>query len=256
MSDNRPSSSSTSTRSLLVPALALVAAIGLAVAAFAGGGDSEVAEEGNQEQALEEGGPEVEEDQPTDEQAELLEQLERREEGDPLALGDVDAPVMMIEWADFQCPFCGSFARDTKPELLDRYVEEGVLRIEWRDFAILGEESQTAALGARAAAEQGAFWEMHDEIFAEDRERNAGHLDEESLTEVAGDLGLDVEQFTDDFGDPAHVEAAEEDLQLGETLGITGTPAFLINGRPLIGGQPTEVFIEAIDQAAAEADAA
>jgi protein-disulfide isomerase len=254
MSDNRPSSS-TSTRSLLVPALALVAAIALAVAAFAGGGDDEVAE-GDPEQALDDGGPDVEEGQPADEREELLAQLERREEGDPLALGDVDAPVLMIEWADFQCPFCGSFARDTKPELLDRYVEEGVLRIEWRDFAILGEESQTAALGARAAAEQGAFWEMHDEIFAEDRERNAGHLDEESLTEMAGDLGLDVEQFTDDFGDPAHVEAAEEDLQLGETLGITGTPAFLINGRPLIGGQPTEVFIEAIDQAAAEADAA
>jgi protein-disulfide isomerase len=256
MSDNRPSSSSSaSTRSLLVPALALVAAIALAVAAFAGGGDDEVAE-GDPEQALDDGGPDVEEGQPADEREELLAQLERREEGDPLALGDVDAPVLMIEWADFQCPFCASFARDTKPELLDRYVDEGLLRIEWRDFAILGEESQTAALGGRAAAEQDAFWELHDEIFAHDRERNAGELAEESLIEMAGELGLDTEQFADDFGDPAHQRAAQEDLQLGDAIGITATPAFLINGRPVIGGQPTEVFVEAIDQALAEAGAA
>jgi protein-disulfide isomerase len=254
MSDNRPSSSA-STRSLLVPALALVAAIALAVAAFAGGGDDEVAE-GDPEQALDDGGPDVEEGQPADEREELLAQLERREEGDPLALGDVDAPVLMIEWADFQCPFCASFARDTKPELLDRYVDEGLLRIEWRDFAILGEESQTAALGGRAAAEQDAFWELHDEIFAHDRERNAGELAEESLIEMAGELGLDTEQFADDFGDPAHQRAAQEDLQLGDAIGITATPAFLINGRPVIGGQPTEVFVEAIDQALAEAGAA
>jgi protein-disulfide isomerase len=256
MSDDRQSSSSTSTRSLLVPALALVAAIALAVAAFAGGGDSEGAEQGDQEQALDEGGPDVEEGQATEERAELLAQLERREEGDPLALGDVDAPVLMIEWADFQCPFCGAFARDTKPELIDRYVDEGLLRIEWRDFAILGEESQTAALGGRAAAEQDAFWELHDEIFAHDRERNAGELAKESLIEMADELGLDAERFAEDFGDPTHQRAAQEDLQLGDAIGITATPAFLINGQPVIGGQPTEVFIEAIDRALAEAGAA
>jgi protein-disulfide isomerase len=246
------SASPSSTRSLLVPALALVTALGLAIAAFAGGDDGPA---GDADEGLEHSGAE-EQDADADERAELLERLERREEGDPLALGDVDAPVLMIEWADFQCPFCGAFARDTKPELIDRYVDEGLLRIEWRDFAILGEESHTAALGGRAAAEQDAFWALHDEIFSEDRERNAGELGRDSLIEMAGDLGLDADQFAEDLGDPAHEQAAQEDLQIGQALGITGTPAFLINGRALIGGQPTEVFVEAIDEALDEADAA
>ena len=239
-------------RSLVVPIVALVAAMALAVAAFAGGTGDDDAPDGAG--AATEASTDAGADDPqAAERAEVMGELERREEGDPLALGDVDAPVLMIEWADFQCPFCGSFARDTKPELVDRYVDEGILRIEWRDFAILGEESQLAALAGRAAAEQDAFWEMHDEIFSEDRPRNEGHLDRDALTAMAGDLGLDTEQFAEDFDDPAHAQVAQEDLQVGQALGITGTPAFLINGRPLIGGQPVDAFIELIEQAAAEA---
>ena len=244
MPTKKTSSSATfSPRSLLLPGLALLAVTALGVAAFAGGDDDGTS-----------GPPEPSEHdaQPTEE-TDALAQIERRQEGDPLALGDVDAPVVMVEWADFQCPFCGSFARDTKPELMQRYVDEGVLRIEWRDFPVLGAESRTAALAGRAAAEQGVFWEMHDEIYAEDRERNAGELDEDSLIDMADDLGLDVERFADALGDPEHEQAAEADLQLGQQLGLTGTPAFLINGQVLVGGQPPEVFAQAIEQAAAEA---
>ena len=73
------------------------------------------------------------------------EALARRQVDDPTALGDVDAPVVLIAYSEFQCPFCGKFARDTEPELIDEYVEDGTLRIEWRDFPYLGPESMTAA---------------------------------------------------------------------------------------------------------------
>jgi protein-disulfide isomerase len=181
------------------------------------------------------------------------EQLARRDPDDPMALGEVDAPVILIEWSDFQCPFCASFALETMPELVAEYVEAGVLRFEWRDFPILGEDSFTAAMAGRAAAEQGAFFEMHDEIFEREWRRNAGDLSIASLTELAGELGLDAEQFGQDMQDPELEQAVRADLQAGQQLGFTGTPAFVINGRSMIGGQPTDTFRRIIDQAADEA---
>src|SRR5699024_5603667 len=73
----------------------------------------------------------------------------RRDADDPMAIGDVDAPVVLIDYSDFQCPFCGKFARDTAPELIDEYVDEGILRIEWRDFPYLGDDSWKGARAGR-----------------------------------------------------------------------------------------------------------
>jgi protein-disulfide isomerase len=243
------SPSSSRTRSLLVPGLVLLAVIALAVAAFAGtvGDDqpTDTGDDASQEPSAE----------GADAAREAGEQLARRDTDDPMALGDVDAPVIMIEWSDFQCPFCASFALETMPELVEEYVETGVMRFEWRDFPILGEDSLTAAMAGRAAAEQDAFFEMHDEIFERDWERNAGDLSIESLTAVAGELGLDTEQFEQDMQDSDLEQAVREDLQVGQQLGFTGTPAFVINGRSMIGGQPTDTFRQVIDQAADDAGA-
>ncbi|MFC5997650.1 DsbA family protein [Quadrisphaera sp. GCM10027208] len=191
----------------------------------------------------------------TDEQSvdEAIAALAHRDEGDPYALGDVDAPVVMIEWSDFQCPFCGRFARETKPELVEQYVEDGVLRIEWRDFPYLGEESRTAALAGRAAAEQDAFWEFHDALFAEQASPNSGQLDADRLVGLAEELGLDVEAFAAAMDDPANAEAVDADFTEGQMLGITGTPTFLVGTQPVVGAQPLEVFQQAIEAAAAEA---
>ena len=249
-------------RSILVPIVVLIAVVALAGAALAWGGDGDATADGTDDDAaaVDEADPadpeapaEGETGTTEDDQAAALAALERREEGDPLAVGDVDAPVVMIEWADFQCPFCGSFARDTKPVLTERFVDDGVLRIEWRDFPVLGEESLSAALAGRAAAEQDAFWELHDEIFAEDRPRDAGELDADAMLAMAEDLGLDVDRFADDMEDPALREAVQQDHAIAQELGVTGTPAFLVNGRSLIGGQPAEVFVELVEDAAAEA---
>jgi len=181
------------------------------------------------------------------------ERLVRREADDPMAIGDADAPVVMVSYSEFQCPFCGKFARDTEPALIDQYVEDGTLRIEWRDFPYLGSESTTAAQGGRAAAAQDSFWAFQDEMYANQLPPNSGNLDEDYLAGIAEKLGLDVEQFRADLSSQATEQAIAEDFSEGQAIGVTGTPAFVINGVPVIGAQPTEVFEQVIEQAAAEA---
>ncbi len=187
------------------------------------------------------------------ERRDFFETLVHRVPDDPLAMGDADAPVAMIMWSDFQCPFCGRFARETEPVLIDRFVGDGTLRLEWRDFPYLGEQSPLAAQAGRAAAEQDAFWAFQDTVCALGLPPNSGQLTTERLTGIAADLGLDVDRFTATMQSREVVDAVAADFAEGQALGITGTPAFLVNGRPIMGAQPTDVFVEAIEQAAEQA---
>ena len=180
---------------------------------------------------------------------ETWQRLVRREPGDPMALGEVDAPVVMLAYAEFQCPFCGKFARDTEPTLVEKYVADGTLRIEWRDFPYLGPESQTAAEAGRAAAAQGRFWEFHDAMYADQPPPNSGRIDEDYLVGIAEQVGLDVDRFRADLGSESDQQAIATDFAEGQAIGVTGTPAFVINGVPVIGAQPTAVFETAIEQA-------
>lgn len=91
--------------------------------------------------------------------------LARRQPNDPMAQGSVTAPVTFIEFADFRCPFCAQFTRTTEPQLVDKYVNSGVLRIEWRDMPIFGEQSMAAARAGRAAAAQGRFWPFVNAVY-------------------------------------------------------------------------------------------
>lgn len=180
----------------------------------------------------------------------------RREAGDPLAKGAVDAPVVIVEYSDFQCPFCGRFARETAPVLEQEYVDEGLVRIEWRDFPYLGPESTLAADAGRAAAAQDRFWEFHDAMYADQPAPNSGSLTEDYLVGVARQVGLDVDRFRRDLASESVAAAVQDDFTEGQSIGVTGTPAFLVNGRPVMGAQPVEVFRQLIDQGLAEAEAA
>lgn len=182
-----------------------------------------------------------------------LTELARRKADDPMALGDVDAPVVMIEYSEFQCPFCGKYSRDTAPKLVEKYVDQGLLRIEFRDFPYLGDESDLAARAARAAAEQDSFWPFHERLFAEQPPPNSGRLDRERLSGIAKDLGLDTDRFLKDMDSDEVAAAIERDRDEGMAIGVTGTPAFLINDRVLMGALPTEDFVETIDAAIKDA---
>lgn len=179
----------------------------------------------------------------------------RRKPGDPYAKGRVDAPVVMVMWSEFQCPFCGRFARESEPTLVKQFVDTGVLRIEWRDFPYLGADSQTAAIAGRAAAAQDKFWAFHDAVYATEHRVNKGDLDAAHLRDYAVKARLDMTRYDADMQAKKGAAQVQTDQSQAEALGVTGTPAFLINGEPVLGAQPTQVFVSMIEKAAASAKA-
>ncbi|MFH9615516.1 DsbA family protein [Streptomyces pratensis] len=180
-----------------------------------------------------------------------LAELARRDAGDKLAQGRTDAPVVLIEYADFQCGYCGKFARDTEPELIKRYVDDGTLRIEWRNFPIFGEASEAAARASWAAGQQDRFWAFHRAAYAEGaKEKGFGRDRIEDLAQLAG--VKDIDRFVRDADSAAATEAVRADREQAYGIGATSTPSFLINGRPVAGAQPMAVFTQAIEAAAAE----
>jgi protein-disulfide isomerase len=131
---------------------------------------------------------------------------------------------------------------------LEGYVEDGTLRMEWRDFPYLGQESTNAALAARAAYEQGRFWEYRDLLYENQGSRNSGAYADENLIELAAEAGLDVEQFEASFKSGAHEAALNQDFREAQDAGIQGTPSFTVNGQKLVGPQPVEAFEQVIEE--------
>lgn len=186
---------------------------------------------------------------PPAEVVELMNEQALRNEGDPLAMGAVDAPIMIIEYADLRCSYCGKWGLETKPELQE-YFDQGLVRLEWRDFPVFQEESVDLAVAARAAGEQGLFWEMSHEIMAYQFERGGADFSEESLVELAGTVGVpDLETFRARLGADdlrALVDADyETSLQL---LGRPATPQFLVGQQHVGGFLDTTDFTLVIEQ--------
>lgn len=167
---------------------------------------------------------------------------------DPLADGPTDAPVTLVVFSDYQCPFCAEWSQDTLPTMLD-FVDSGDLRIEWREVNVFGSASKQAAKAAYAAALQDKHWEFHDALFADGEPRSPDGLTPEALTEVADQVGLDVDRFTKDMNAKSTAEAVAENAAMGTDLGAFSTPTFLLNGHPYVGAQPTDVFVDAIEEA-------
>jgi protein-disulfide isomerase len=168
--------------------------------------------------------------------------------GDAYAKGSPTAKVTLIEWSDFQCPFC-SRVTPTMKALTEKYGDD--LRLAFKHNALpMHNRAKPAALAAEAAGKQGKFWEMHDLLFANQKE-----LTDENFTKWAGELGLDVEKFKADMADPAIGKKVDENQKQGTTLGARGTPAFFVNGRYLSGAQPVEAFSALIDEEMKKADA-
>ncbi|MER0482755.1 thioredoxin domain-containing protein [Streptomyces sp. Edi2] len=183
----------------------------------------------------------------------LAKRTTRREDGDPLAVGRKDAPVVLVEYADYQCSFCGRFTRETQPGLIKKFVDAGTLRIEFRNFTVFGADSERAARASWAAGQQGKFWQLHDELYAKTRKGKA--LAEDKLVELARSSGVaDIDKFRADMKSEDAERALKKDQAEGYQLGVQSTPSFLINGRPVAGAQPAEVFAQGIKDAAARAD--
>ncbi|WP_433491851.1 DsbA family protein [Nocardia grenadensis] len=176
-----------------------------------------------------------------------LPDLARRDGNDPFAIGAVDAPVVVIEYADFTCPYCSAFAVNTLPALLDEYVGPGHVRIEWRDTPILTGHSVETAIAGRAAAELDLFWEFSREMFAHTYSGSKDYR-REILVEIASRVeGLDTAAFTAALDDPELAAAVDREGNESRTLGVTGTPTFIVGDRVLQGAQPIDAFRRVID---------
>ena len=140
-----------------------------------------------------------------------------------------------------------------EPKLVEKYIEDGTLRLEWRDFPYQGQESVNAALAARAAQAQGRFWEYHDMLYRNQSSGNSGGYTEENLIKLARGAGLDVGQFEEDLKSGTYEPVVEADFREAQQRGVSGTPTFVINGTVIAGLQPLEVFERTIERAKREA---
>jgi protein-disulfide isomerase len=173
------------------------------------------------------------------------------------ALGDERARLTLIEFSDLQCQFCRRHVNTVMPQLLSRHVERGALHYVFFDYPVEARHSEAfgAAVSARCAADQGAYWQMRQRLYA--------MPGRDQLREHAAALGLDMAAFDACLGDPAKASAVRADQSLAESIGIRGTPTFLLGYRQddssqvrvlrrIVGAQPTEVFEAAITQVLAE----
>lgn len=167
-----------------------------------------------------------------------------------LYIGSQDAEATIIEYADFKCPSCGQFHQTTSEELQKAYPTS--LKIAFRPIAVIGPDSERAAVGAYCAADQNQFKAYHDNVFDYMWEnyyaaRNYAAEFEDILTarvlgEVAQESNLNTEQFVSCLEDPAHASLVDRNLQSAQTAGVRGTPTFVVNGQNITGPQPFNVF--------------
>lgn len=180
--------------------------------------------------------------------------VERRRYGDRLALGRADAPVVMIEYADYRCPFCALFSRDTLPKLTKEYIDTGKLRYEWRDMPIYGKQSENAAVAARAAGRQGKFWEFHNAVYEDAPEHGHPTLGRAKLVRFAEQVHVaDMAKFKRDLDSRKLKKRVQADAVEGQSIGATATPSFVIGQTAVPGAQPIKVFRKVINQELAKA---
>jgi protein-disulfide isomerase len=168
------------------------------------------------------------------------------ENGSPI-LGDPNAPITLIEFGDYQCYFCNQFFHTTEDNLFKNYVETGKVKVIFKDYTIIGADSVTAAHAAHCADDQGLFWEYHDTLYGHWTGENNGWASSENLLQFAGDLGLNIDEFSKCMIDSKHSPIIVNSNQDAKDLGLTGTPAFFIIGpdnkvTKIGGAQPYDVF--------------
>lgn len=162
-------------------------------------------------------------------------------------LGDANAPVAVVEYGDFQCPFCGKFFKDTEPVLREKYIKTGKIKFIWRDFAFLGPESVAAANAARCAGEQGKFWEYHDYLFSNQRGENQGAFNKDNLKGFAKVIGLNNGNFNACLDSGKYNDEISKETKAGGEAGVQGTPAVFVSGKIYVGALPTATFTQIID---------
>jgi len=169
---------------------------------------------------------------------------------DPL-LGDINAQITIVEFGDFQCPFCKRFHQQTLPELKSNYIDKGIVNLVWKDFPIqnIHQNAVASSIAGECADDQGVFWELHDRIFEEQSiwQGLPTNIAINDFKRYANDLGVDQTEFNNCLDSQVYLEEVLDDLSYGSRSGVTGTPAFFIGNEKIgfikiTGAQPFSVF--------------
>ncbi|PWH17184.1 MAG: hypothetical protein DDG60_02775 [Anaerolineae bacterium] len=165
------------------------------------------------------------------------------EAGDSPALGPTDAPITIIEFSDYECPFCARWHQQVYQRLLKEY--EGKIRFVYRDFPLesIHPNAKSAAIAAHCAGEQGAYFPFHDALFSYKYD-----LNRESYLIYATELGLDIQAFQTCVDEERYADKVQSDLRYGLSIGVNSTPTFFVNGIIIIGAQPFDVFQQVIEK--------
>jgi protein-disulfide isomerase len=167
-------------------------------------------------------------------------------------LGKIDAPLTLVEFTDYECPFCKRFYETTFQTLKKNYIETGKLKFISRNMPLpMHPHALKAAQASTCAGDQGKFWEMKDLLF-----RNQNSLEVEALTGYANDISLNAETFKTCMADDARLKSISDEASYINSLGVNGTPSFVlgksvgdsVEGRKIVGAQPLEVFEGAINE--------
>lgn len=150
---------------------------------------------------------------------------------DGRTMGDPNAKVTVIEWGDYQCPFCANFATTIEPQLVADYVKTGKVKFEFRAFSFLGDDSVRAAEGAACALDQGTFWAFHHAVYANHLGENVDAYTGDRLKDIARQIGLDAKTFDSCLDSHAHKQEVLDMAKEARTGGVTSTPSFVVNGK-------------------------
>ena len=181
--------------------------------------------------------------------------LKISEDNDPI-IGNMGAEITIIEFSDFQCPFCARFHVQTLPTIMDEYINKGTVKLVFRDFPIqsIHPNALPASVAAECANEQKKFKEMHDVLFEKQNEWSNQNIESvmNTFSQYASDLGLEEKAFDSCLKNGKYIEEIQKDLDDGRTYGISGTPGFFIGNDQigfieLKGAQPFENFKKVID---------
>lgn len=162
-------------------------------------------------------------------------------------LGNKDAKVTIIEFADFQCPFCERFYTGAEAEIIKNYVDKGLAKFAFRNYAFLGAESTWAAEAVECANEQGKFWEFHNYLYTHQGGENVGAFSKDNLKKFAKELNLDANKFDSCLDSDKYAKNVADDLAAGKEAGVNGTPGTFVNGQLVVGAQPFSAFKTLID---------
>ena len=172
-----------------------------------------------------------------------------------MILGDAKAPITIVEYGDYQCPFCERYFKQNESAFISKYVNSGKARFVWKDYAFLGQESIWAAEASRCANDQGKFWAYHNYLYENQGAENSGVYSKANLKKFASTLGLNVGQFNSCLDSGKYTSFIQKETQAANEIGVNGTPATFINGQLVVdangnsvGAAPLAVFQAIIDK--------